>query len=298
MSSPADTKVDPSTNSDQSKMLEHLQAPRKKRKNYVFIAIGRDVDLNTANRIEQYLNLNFPQYAVYAVQTIDDLAKLTSKLTNLIVVSDGFGSFDETMPILQEFKKTNFGTAVPVLFLTANEEALIIKYKQYLGIYQETDDYLNSHNLSEKHLFAKIFDRLSIKGPMRKGRRFPVQLHVRYKELQSDKVYTGLIEDISMYGCLLVKDDSMPHFKKNDQFRIYLPNDGYFPLENGESVGFYGFSSRVLLGGERTGVEWAHLSEEKHSQLFRILTEIQSRSLINAAVRERNAQKIKKNVKA
>ena len=218
-------------------------------------------------------------------------------MTNLLIVSDGFGAFDVTMPVFQDFKKLNGTSPVPILFLTSNEEELILKYKQYLGVYQETDDYLNSHNLLEKHLFAKIYDRLNQNGPLRKARRFPVEISVRYSELDTGTMLKGMIEDMSMYGCLLSKEDDSPHFRKNEQFRIYITNDGYLPLEQGESIVFFGVASRVLLGGQRTGIQWAHLSDEKHASLFKMLTEIQSRRLVSVAMRERNAAQIRSKAK-
>jgi len=285
-------------NADKKSMLEHLQAPRRKRRNYVFVAFGSDVDKGINIKIEQFVNLNYPIMTVYPVPTIEDLEKLISKQVNLLIVSDGFAPLDKIMPLLKLFKATNTQTGAPILFLTRDEATLISRYHEDLAPYQESDDYLNLSHMNEKHLLTKVHERLNPKLPARRARRFPVNLKVRYSDLRTGKMYSGVIEDLSAYGCLLSKEPSSPQFTKFDQIRIYIPNDGYLPKNLGDSIAFYARTSRVLLGGDRTGLAWAQLNEDKHAILFKILSEMVDRRLADSSTRERNAEAIrKKNLK-
>ena len=47
-------------NAEKKSMLEHLQAPRRKRRKYVFVAFGSDVEKGVNIKIEQFVNLNYP----------------------------------------------------------------------------------------------------------------------------------------------------------------------------------------------------------------------------------------------
>jgi hypothetical protein len=285
-------------NADKKSMLEHLQAPRRKRRNYVFVAFGSDVDSGLQVKIEQFVNLNFPIMTVYPVPTIDDLEKLVNKQVNLLIVSDGFAPINKIMPLIKHFKETNTQTGVPTLFLTRDEATLISRYHDDLAPYQESDDYLNLSHMTEKHLLTKVHERLNPKLPARRARRFPVNLKVRYSDLRTGKMFSGVIEDLSAYGCLLAKEPSSPQFTKFDQLRIYIPIDGYLPKHLGDSIAFYGRTSRVLLGGDRTGLAWSQLSEDKHAVLFKILSDMISRRLTDSSLREKNAEAIrKKNLK-
>jgi hypothetical protein len=285
-------------NADKKSMLEHLQAPRRKRRNYVFLAVGPDIDSNLLTKVEQFISLNFPVMTVHVVPSLADLEKLLTKQVNLIIVSDGFAPFDRILPLLRQFKETNLQTGFPILFLTRDEENLISKYQSILAAYQETDDYLALSGMSDKHLLAKIQERLNPKIPHRRARRFPANLSVRYTDLKSGKFYSGVIEDISLFGCLLAKDPSAPQFTKFDQIRIFMPNEGFISKQFGDSIPFFARTSRVLLGGERTGLTWAQMSEEKHAILFKILTEMVGKKLVDTVQREKNAEIIRrKNVR-
>ena len=281
-------------NADKKSMLEHLQAPRRKRRNYVFVAVGSDIDQGQIIKIEQFISLNFPIMTVHTVPSIADLEKLTTKQVNLIIVSDGFAPFDRVLPLLCQFKETNTQTGTPILFLTKDEETLISKYQKILAPYQEADDYLSISGMTDKHLLSKIQERLNPKISHRRARRFPANLAVRYTDLNSGKFYHGIIEDFSLLGCLLVKEASAPQFTKFDQIRIFLPNEGYVSQKFGDSIPFFAKTSRVLLGGERTGLTWAQMSEEKHAVLFKILTEIVGRILVESTHREKNAEIIRR----
>ena len=281
-------------NEDKKSMLEHLQAPRRKRRNYVFLAFGSDVEKGIHLKIEQFVNLNFPMMTVYPVHSVEDLEKLASKQVNLLIVSDGFAPSDKIMPLLKFFKESNTQTGSPVLFLTRDEATLISRYHKDLAPYQESDDYLNLSHMTEKHLLTKVHERLNPKLPQRRARRFPVNLRVRYSDLRTGKMYSGVVEDLSAYGCLLAKEPSSPQFTKFDQVRIYIPNDGYFPKNLGDSIPFFAKTSRVLLGGDRTGLAWSQLSEDKHAIIFKILSEMIERRLSESATREKNAEAIRK----
>jgi hypothetical protein len=266
----------------QKSIVEHLQAPRRKKKSYVTLALGSDIDDNLKSRIEYFVKLNFPTLTVIYIKSLKDLAKMYSRQIMLLIVSDGFASLDKKMEVIKRFKEKNLKTGMPVLFMTKDSGQLTNVYNEKLLAYQEVDDFIEWEGKSERNILNRI--SLSLGAlKKRRSRRFPLSTasRVRYFDLRSNEHYEGVLLDISMHGGMLQKQKSAPLFKNGDQIKITLAIKDSIDKEHGESLVLSAKIRRAMIGGEKAGLSWEFLSEEKSEKLLSYITKVSSQILEN-----------------
>ena len=83
-------------------VVEHLQAPRRKRRSFVVMAAGPSIEVDTANAIQRFMKSQFPKMSFVLLKSLDDLVKYSSRNIVLALVDD---ELDERTVILQTIRK-------------------------------------------------------------------------------------------------------------------------------------------------------------------------------------------------
>lgn len=278
----------------QKSIVDHLQAPRRKKKNYVTVALGQDVDIGLKQRIEYYVKLNFPSLTVVYIKDLKELAKMYSRQIVLLLISDDFAKLDAKIEIIKRFKEKNRKTGMPVLFFTKKASALTDAYHEKLLAYQEIDDYIDHDTVTNQHIIELVGSILT-KKHNRRSRRFPVPVAVSYKDLRTDKSFAGVLHDISMHGALIQKEKSAPLFKEGDQLSLKIQLPKSINETTGETIRLSAKVRRALIGGEKSGISWEFMSEEKTTALLGFITGLSNARLekLNWAAKAEAAYKRK-----
>lgn len=258
----------------QKSIVDHLQAPRRKKKNYVTLALGNDIDSGLKQRIEYYIKLNHSNLSVIYVSDVKELAKMYTRQISLLIVSDSFVELGQKIEIIKRFKEKNRKSGMPVLFFTQDPDALTAVYNKKLMAYQEVDDFVVWDRKSDQHIFALIGSMLSQNHRFRRSRRFPVPFRVKYFDLRSSETYEGVLLDLSMHGALLQKHKLSPLLKDRDQLRVSIKLEGLSDLSHGESIHLSARVQRTAIGGEKAGISWEYMSEDKSTILLKLMTSV------------------------
>jgi hypothetical protein len=269
--------VDQLEEKKQQGVVDYLQAPRKKRKNYVVFAVGESFHKDTAASMEIFVRKNFPAMAIAAPKNIQDLKRLFTREISLLVIDDHFSSLDDTLDVVAYFKEKKNATLSPVLFLTEDPSRLITSYQKRLMIHQEVDNYIPYRNLPLAQIYARIQHGLNIKEA-RRSRRFSIVVPVKYLLLSRNKFFDGQLIDISIHGAVL-KSSLEEGFKVSDQLKLHLPSFGILPNQNGEFLRLSAKVRRLFLSGDKCGISWEYISDEQHFLLTKYVTELVNRDM-------------------
>jgi hypothetical protein len=156
----------------------YLQAPRKKRKNYVIIACSEDIDAETVNQIEGFVKKQYPQLATSRPKTLKELTRQFGRNISLLIVDDRFEKSDKLMQAIAMLKLKSKKDTVPVIFLTENPQALVQRYHTHLVAYQENDDYCDLKRFNMAQIIGRIKIGIDAKN-RRRSRRYKVALPLR-----------------------------------------------------------------------------------------------------------------------
>ena len=121
------------------KVSDYLQAPRRKRKSYVLLALGKGT-VEFGASIESFVRNNYKAVAVAASRTPDELLKNFQRQVVLMVFDDEFVELPAGLELMRELKRRKNTTGVPILFLTRQPEKLVESYNKLLLPFQETDE--------------------------------------------------------------------------------------------------------------------------------------------------------------
>lgn len=258
-------------------VVEYLQAPRKKRKNYVIIAVGAGFDKEITSSLEIYIRKNFSHLAIAMPKNENELKRLYSREIVLLIIDDNFKELEETLDLVGNFKQKKAEAISPVIFLTDRAENLIASYHKKLIVHQEVDNYVPYRNMPLTRIFARVQSALNIKDA-RRSRRFSINIPVNYLYLAENKIYNGNLVDISLHGGILqsTKDKL---FKLQDQFKLHLPSNGILPPTSGDFLRLSAKVRRLFLSGDKVGISWEYLSETQHLLLTKYVTEIVNRDM-------------------
>ena len=277
------TDVDQDDKKQSQALVDYLQAPRKKRKNYVIVALGDMFDREIGSGIEVFVRKNFNQLAVVSPKNEKELRRLFSRQIVLLVIDDNFKPLEETIDIVVSLKQKKMAVPAPVLFLTDNAEELIRVYHRDLLAFQEVDNYVNYRSMPLAQINARVQAALNI-GDSRRSRRFDVKVPVSYLHLSRNELLKGEITDISLHGCVIVAGDDTV-FKTSDQFKLHIPTFGLLPPTVGDFFRMSGKVRRVFMGGNKAGLSWEHASEEQSMLLMRFITELVNQDMFVRARR-------------
>jgi hypothetical protein len=176
-------------------VVDHLQAPRKKKKDYVILAFGAQFSRDLADAIENHVKINFRGLTTIRPKNASELSKLFSRQVVLLAIDDGFAGISENVATVRVLKDKRNKVTTPVMFFTENPDDLIRAYHDKLQVYQEVDTYISYRNVSTNSILAKISKGLSEKN-VRKSRRYSVDIPVTYFHLTKNKEFTGRLVDM------------------------------------------------------------------------------------------------------
>ena len=264
-------------------VVEYLQAPKKKRKNYCVLAI-HSIDPEVYSNIELHIKNNFPNITPVRMKDEEELSKYFNRQISLLVIDDDFAGIEKNMELVQTLKQKKLENGIPVLFFTSDPEALIQIYHDNLILYQEIDDYLTYRRMPTTQIIARVQEILEsgVKSK-RRSRRYKTDINVRFLNLAKDRYIQGSLLDISLHGCVL-KTSETTVFGSRDQILIQLPVAGLLPVEwSGEFLQLSAKVQRVYMGGDRAALSWEYLSEIQRKNLVTFLTEMVNRQLYRKA---------------
>lgn len=294
MSSDQDSKTAQPSNGTSSQkssatpeMSDFLQAPKKKRKSFVVLAVGPNIDKDNVVAIQKFFADQFPKLILLTTSSLDELAKLASKNIILSLIDDELSERRETLRITKYLKENKKDGPLPTLFFTKDPPALITDYQTHLKLWHEVDDYANVLDENRHALFAKIKSILEVRN-QRRSRRFKTSIPITFQILDyGDHRFKGELLDFSLHGALLSTSDPGHRFNTKDQIVIHFPLGNYVQGK----ADFFRVSARVrrvLIAGDKAGISWEYLTDEKVATLTEVLTAIVDSSLARAAAATRH----------
>ena len=263
-------------------LADYLQAPRKKRKNYVLLAAGQNMDGDMVAAIQKFMKAAFAKYTFVVARSPDEFSKYTVRNIVLAIVDDEFTSREETLRLVRKAKEQKTDGPMPTLFLTKDPNTLLKGYQKELQLYHEVDEYLNISDVPRHAIFTKIKAGIESKY-QRRGRRYKISMPISFQVLDSgERRFSGTILDFSIYGALLEVDGNSHHFSGKDQLLIHIPVSQY-AKGNADIFRISARVRRVLISGSQAGISWEYLSDEKMAMMTRILTTIVDATLGKSA---------------
>jgi len=267
--SAVETEIDDEKKSAQ--IVDYLQGPRKKRKNYILTAFGKNFDQDVASSVHAWVKKNFQNLAVAHPRNVRELTRMFSRQINLLILDDHFCEPERLLEEIKPLKAKKQQQATPVLFFTDDVKSLIHSYHKILLPYQESDNYVAYRSMPMVQVYSRIQAAANI-HQMRRSRRFEINIPVRYFHLSNNQHMQASIVEMSVHGGAIHSTDDLI-FKPNDQLKIHLPVKGYLPPGQGEFFRLPAKVRRVMMGGNKAAVSWEHLSESQHITLTKFVLE-------------------------
>ncbi|MBC7533089.1 MAG: PilZ domain-containing protein [Oligoflexus sp.] len=260
----------------QNKLEAYLQGPRKKRKNYVILALGDHFEYQIASGIENFVKKSYPALALSTAKTVDELTRQFGRNISLLVINDSFAPRDEVMKVVKALKEKRRDDNIPVIFLTKDAEALIKSYHGELLLYRESDEYLVYPSTSLPQILSRVKNGIDAKN-RRKSRRYPVNMPVTYFHLTHDTKADGRLIDLSMHGALLTAGENTI-FRLGDQVKISIPCSNFIHIADGDFIKISGRVRRVFISGNQVAISFEHVSEKQAQLIGQLLLAIVSRN--------------------
>ncbi len=266
-------------------VVDHLQAPRKKKKDYVVIACSNLLGRELVESIETYVKLNFKGLTTVRPKNAAELQRVFSRQIVLLLIEDSFAGVEDTVKMVRSLKERKSSVPVPTIFFSENPDVLIQEYHKTMAVYQEVDTYLQARAITINQIASKISKSLTEKS-VRRSRRYAVDLPVTYFHLTKNREFKGRLVDMSIHGAIL-KDSDGEIFRGTDQLRINLPLGKHQGNREGDFIKISARVRRVFIDGSQVGISWEYLSENQLFVLTSILTEIVNEEISRKMLRQR-----------
>lgn len=260
----------------QNKLEAYLQGPRKKRKNYVILALGDNFDRSIASGLDSYVKRTYPALAISTAKNLDELTRQFGRNISLLIINDTFAERETVMKTIRALKEKRRDETIPVLFLTKDAEALIESYHKDLLLYRESDEYLVYPSTSLPQILSRVKNGIDAKN-RRKSRRYPVNIQTTYYHLTHDRLSEGRLIDLSLHGALFAADPTTI-FRLGDQIKINIPSSEYMHLPTGDFIKISGRVRRVFISGNQVAVSFEHVSEKQSELIGQLLLSIVGRN--------------------
>lgn len=252
-------------------VVGHLQAPKKKRKNYIVLAFNPKFDPELARQIKNAIRLELPALSLASPTSEKEFKRAAGRQLSVVVIDNNFIGEKETIQILKELKIKK-QVPVPVLFLTEDQDRLIELYHKYLLPFQETDEFINIDKSNTALILAKIKSIINQKSP-RKSRRYPVNIDLTYTSLAHNKTTKGKLIDMSVHGGVLVsKEDEI--FKVGDQLKVSIPVNNLIKGHTSDFMKIPAKVRRLFINGNKVSLSWEYLSEQQTYKITEFITEM------------------------
>jgi hypothetical protein len=254
------------------KVADYLQAPRKKRKSYVLMALSHTVKEDLASGIEAFLRSGFKNIAVSVPKTPEELFRNFSRQIVLLVFDDEFAELSAGLGMIAELKRRKNQSVIPVLFLTRDPARLIEAYNKMLAPFHEADDYVDHAKSDTSLIYSKIRAGLTT-GNRRRSRRYNVDQPLQFYLLTDDRLHPGRLVDLSIHGAQL-KSEEERIFAPGEQLKLHLPVTQYLAPAAGDYLKISARVRRVFISGTIAGISFEHMSEKQLMTVTHFLTEM------------------------
>lgn len=252
-------------------IVDYLQAPRRKRKSFVVMALGKGTqDLGTS--IESFVRTNYKAIAVAQPRSSEELVKNFGRQVVLLVLDDEFIPIDQALELVRDMKKRKNATSIPVLFLTRHAENLVDAYNKILLPFQESDEYILYPKAEPNHVLSKVRQGLGA-SYRRRSRRYKVDIELSYFLLDDDKRHSGQLIDLSVHGGVIKAEDGRI-YRLGEQLKLHLPVGDYLPSTMGDYLKLSAKVRRVFIGGTQAGISFEHMSEQQLYNITLFLTNL------------------------
>lgn len=261
----------------QVQISDYLQAPRKKRKNYVIFASNNDFNPGLTDSIVGFVRKSFPQLAISHPQTGRELARQFGRNISLLLIDHEFTGNDDIFKLIDTLKTRRSNEIIPVIFLTKNPTNLIESYHKSLLKYQAYDDYLVYTKDSKQKILSRIKSGIDNQNKRQK-RRFSFGLKCTFFHLEKGKIFQGSIEDLSRHGAYLVSHASLL-FREGDQLKISMTTSDILPINEGDFLKLSAKVRRVFIGGNHANVSFEYVSDNQSARLTKFLASLVSNQM-------------------
>jgi hypothetical protein len=266
-------------------VVDHLQAPRKKKKDYVVLAFNGQSNSELCDSLENFVRLHFKALTTVRPKNSIELQRLFSRQIVLLLVEDSFADNLETVKIVRQLKEKKLKAPIPVIFFTENPDGLVAEYNKHLGMYQEVDTYVNFRNATLSQMTAKVAKSLTEKS-VRKSRRYTIDVPVSYFHLTKNKEFQGKLADMSVHGAIL-RDANNELFRSGDQIRVNIPFGKFVANHQGDFIKVAAKVRRVFIDGCQVGISWEYLSAHQLFQITSYLTELVNDEMYRKAMKQK-----------
>ena len=270
-----------------NRVAELLQAPRRKRKSYVVLAMANGPSSDLSMAVQQYVRTNFKQLLIANPATIDELEKSLTKQVALLIFDDEFMPVPKAMELFFNVKTRVHDQGMPILFLTRDPSALIEAYHTKLSAFHEVDDYLNRSQVTVAEVLSQVRHALTF-GSKRRSRRYKIELAVDYEVLGDPVKKRGRLIDMSIHGARL-RDESGRIFKASEQLRLQIPGGKSLSLSYGEYLKVACRVRRVFVVGSDAGVSFEFLTSEQRLALTQLVTSIANNQNVKRSAQQKTA---------
>lgn len=262
---------------DVTAALMQAEKSKQKKRYVLFLYSSKRANENDLRTLERGVMLALPGHTLIRLEDADEALKLIIiKNVELIVLDDSFLP-NQTLLIdyANEAKKRK---KCPLLFLTKDEQSLILNYRQKMHLYEELDDYL-SVPLDALETARRLKRIENMRG--RAAKRFDTQnAPMRCTRLERDRVYKGHLVDLSLVGFGLAIEEDEELFRRGEQIQIHIPLTafGLFHPHYGDFLRLSGRVRRVSIDGRKVGCSIEHLTPMQQECLTTILDKLAKRN--------------------
>jgi hypothetical protein len=271
-----------------NKIEAYLQGPRKKRKNYIILALGDSFDRDLSTAMESYIKKNYAQFAFSTPKTPEELSRQFGRNISLLIVNDLFTDQKNLMNLVRTLKERRRNETIPVLFLTRDGEKLVNLYHDELFLYHESDDYVAYNHVTLPSLFSRIKSGIETQN-RRKSRRYPVNIEVTFYHLNKDAVLDGAIVDLSMHGAVLSSGKDMI-FRIGDQVKLNIPVTQFLDTgSTGDFIRISGRIRRVFISGNRVALSFEHVTQQQSKSIGELILSLVGQHFVRQTNRMRGS---------
>lgn len=261
---------------DVTAALMQAEKSKQKKRYVLFLYSSKRANENDLRTLERGVTLALPGHTLIRLEDADEALKLIIiKNVELIVLDDSFlPNQDLLIDYANEAKKRK---KCPLLFLTKDEQSLILSYRQKMHLYEELDDYL-SVPLDALETARRLKRIENMRG--RAAKRFDTQnAPMRCSRLERDRMYKGHLVDLSLVGFgLAIEEEEL--FRRGEQIQIHIPLTafGLFHPHYGDFLRLSGRVRRVSIDGRKVGCSIEHLTVMQQECLTTILDKLAKRN--------------------
>ncbi len=264
------------------KIGEFLQAPRKKRKQYVQVAVGANFDKDLAAAMQNFIKKQFPGHAISLPNSIVDFKRQAARNIIFSIVDDEFAAIGEVLECVKALKTRKSDHGMPILFLTKKPAELVDEYRKVLLAYQENDDFVDYASTTTEQILSRIKIGVERKN-MRRSRRYKIDIPISCYHLGKNSQLAAKLIDMSAHGALL-RADREAQFRIGDQLRLSIPVAHYLPPSSGDFLKVSARVRRVFISGDTVGVSFEFVSDHLALQLAEFITSLVNSQLARSGV--------------